>query len=307
MAQEEIDKKKAMRAGWIVRAGASSAVTPAGRERIGNIEFHDGYAEPGYDGDLVATGNWNNITRYDDEERRIVTLDETPGRVGSLLEKIGVEIEWSDEWDNCAECQKLFRISPDSYGWTRCWVEDGEDRVCEECLDYEDHFKELEGDPTKCNVLNVKPVDHGYVKINDYERGLHPGQDADPHLIAKRMESWGIERFIFHMESKGQFDARFALYVHNDELEEGIVWNQYPSAPPKTGEEAIEALKEYFTRAQAQGPSISGAMEAALLAGSAKADKLEGEGIRVIKVTPKGSTAKLVSPEDFLEGKAFDD
>lgn len=299
MAQEDLIKKRA-RANWIIQAGIASAVTDTGRERIKAMEVHtDGFAEPGYDDDIAVTGNWNDITQYFREERRHETLDKVPSRVGTLLEQIEVEILWSDCWTCCDECRKLVRTEPDSYGWTRCWVQVGDSIVCQDCLDLdndlgqEGYLSSLEGRADAINMLSVDPTDHGYVKAGEsFEHGFHPGQDADPKLIAHVLEAVGIARWFFHMESKGQFDMRFAAYVHEDEM--ALIDE--------------DKLTELLTdRSLTQGPSVSNAMKRGLQEGARRADELQGEGIRVVSVTPEGATAKLVSREDFLEGKAFDD
>lgn len=89
------------------------------------LRWSPGYAEPGYTDSKkgVLFANWN----YFDN------------RTCNLLEKYGYETEWSDEWDQCENCQKAVRHSPDSYCWQPSFVLVGECTIlCTKC------FKEME-------------------------------------------------------------------------------------------------------------------------------------------------------------------
>lgn len=294
-----------------MKAGINSAKTEAGRERIEKMRIHDGYAECEWEeGDLPITGNWNDVSRWDDQGRQIVSVDKTPSRVANCLEKVGAELEWSDEWETCTECGLLIRINPDSYGWTPNWVELDEGKVCESCLDIEEYLMSIEGCSTSVNTVAGEDDlnSYGYVKIKDWERGMHPGQDADPLRIGDYLIRMDVGRWLFHMESKGQFDIRFALYIHTEELDKGIKDPGYPSRAPRKGISAIAWLqKDYLNSSRTHGPSVSAAMERGLREASRLTDQLKGDGIRYAKVTPEGVTAKLVSPKDFIEGRIDDD
>ena len=139
--------------------------------RIDEIQLHvaglaDGaYAEPGYDGELAATGNWNEIDVYDRATNSRVTVSDLPRRVSNILEKLGFECEWSDEWTTCAHCQRLVRTSPDSYSWKRSYFSDeNEGPVCQDCLleDPEEYLRNLEDNPDVAVTFDVDPCDHGY-------------------------------------------------------------------------------------------------------------------------------------------------
>lgn len=121
----------------LVDAAIRLAKTREGRNRCKDVQvYSEGYAEPGYDGDVVALGNWNACSRYNRETQRSEDIDGMPARLGEALEKLGVAIEWSDEWTTCDECGKLVRTSPDSYSWTPSYKIDDDscETLCHECI-----------------------------------------------------------------------------------------------------------------------------------------------------------------------------
>jgi hypothetical protein len=182
----------------------------------GEIELHtEGYAEPGYtdpESGIIATGNWNDPP--------------TPERVTRIFEKLGIEIEWGDEWAACDECHKLFRTQPDSYMWRRSyWLDemDGDIR-CRECVleDPTDMLEQLEGKDDRALTFDMDLAAHGYVRQDgEYESGWHPGQDDNPKTIADTLRAKGIGRFLFKVDGVGQFDVRFSLWVHESEVSRG--------------------------------------------------------------------------------------
>jgi hypothetical protein len=194
------------------------------RSHIEEICLHyEGYAEPGYSSEtgLVATGNWNSVDKWNTKTNSRQIISNLPERIGNLFEKMGIECEWSDEWTSCHQCGKLVRTQADSYSWTPSYqLGDGE-LTCIECLeeDPEGYLQSLEDNPDTCNTMtSIKPEKHGYILIDDNkETGWHPGQNDDPHKIAKELRDKGISRFIFNMDSVGQFDCRWSVYVHEDE------------------------------------------------------------------------------------------
>lgn len=197
--------------------------------QTGRIDFMaDEYAEPGYSnrtGKPILFANWNERTKYNPETREQEVLDSTPRRLGDLAEKAGYALEWSDEWTTCNQCGKAVRTSANSYSWMRSYFEDDLDGeiVCIECVekDPENYLISLEGESRKAETLGIDLEAHGYRKVNheSYEHGWHPGQNDSPEVIAKSLQARGIGRFIFKLDSVGQFDAAFSVYVHEDERE----------------------------------------------------------------------------------------
>lgn len=190
--------------------------------RISDIQLHyDGYAEPGYSSDtgLVATGNWNDITIYSASGQKIFRSN-LPHRVCNLLEKMGIECEWEDEWRACHECGQLVRTQSDSYSWLPSYYIDVNcgSLQCIDCVeaDPKTYLESIENNPDMVNTFrNINPEDHGYVKINDqpYQTGYHPGQTDSPHKVLKELEKRGYTRVLFDMVSVGQFDSSWNVYV----------------------------------------------------------------------------------------------
>ncbi len=205
------------------------------------FQLHEEYAEPGYDNpksQLIATGDWNSRTvrrrqwgdrplpdflTVKDPDATYETIDNTMPRIGAILEKLGAELEWEDEWCACSECNKLVRISPDSYSWKPSyWNSGGCGLYCHECVkdDPEDYLEHLEGNAGDANTLDLDLEEHEYRKVDaDYENGLNGGQCDDPGVIAKSLWSLGIERFIFEIDGIGQFDVHFSVWVHESEYD----------------------------------------------------------------------------------------
>src|SRR5208337_4570393 len=169
---DEKSKRNLKRARRAIEAASMSAKTREGRGRVEDVQLHyAGVAEPGYDNHDIVT------------------------RLGDVLSKLGVELEWEDEWATCDECMKLVRTSPDSYSWQRSYVDNDDGRTCVECIkqDPEAHLEGLEGQHERCNTIaDIDPAKHGYVLVEDgFEHGLHPGQDASPRKISEALQEQG--------------------------------------------------------------------------------------------------------------------
>lgn len=161
------------------------------------------YAEPGYTNPRrsILLANWNAVCR---ETQR-------------WLEAAGCELEWCDEWAECAACCRLVRTQSDSYSWKRGYAILAGDICCADCVGKIPHvyLADLRGDAAKALTLDtVDLAEHGYVRVErEFESGLHPGQDDSPQAIAKLLVHRGIEDFIFSLDRVGQFEARFGLWV----------------------------------------------------------------------------------------------
>jgi len=134
------------RAQWALDAAVASAKAhPDFRRlewRLDEITIHFGgpdgvYAGEGHNDSVecAATGNWNELNTYDREQCRYVAIPggDIPVRLGKVLEKLGVECEWSDEWDTCCECGRLLRTNPDCYSWKPFYADTNNGRVCFDC------------------------------------------------------------------------------------------------------------------------------------------------------------------------------
>jgi len=252
-----------------------------------DVRAHEGYSEPGYDG-VPVTGNWNDKKQYVEAERRFETIDATPSRVARILEKLGLELEWCDEWTECSECFKLVRTSGDSYEWTRSYVESEYGSVCLECVesDPEPYVEPMIGEAgqawTLCTSMLTECGFEEYV--GGFEHGLHPGQDSSPVEIAGRLAEHDVTDFVFVLDSVGQFDATFSVWVRTEDL------SSLPEDPDELG--------------KTDGPSVSAGLKAALQdVGRAEATVPAGPGPVMVKcdVSTGTATARRVSPEDFVK------
>jgi len=244
----------------------------------GDVQTHDGYAEPGYDDPeyLVLIANWNGYSDGNELEK--------------LLETCGCSIEWSDEWIACGECWKLARTSPDYYGWTPSYVLfHGCEPVCHECMSADEGMQrdyveqELEDNCDKADTLGLDLEGLDYTRLDeDFQSGLYGGQCADPHKIGAALRERGIERFVFQVDSVGQFDSRFSCWIHNDDMPEG----------------GLE-----LDSTETDGPDPAQRMKAALQDASAKMSGLSGEGVKVATCNADGTAdVRLVSKDDFIAG-----
>lgn len=280
----------------IIEAGVKSAKTSEGRSRIECIRLcSEGYAEPDYsdpESGVIAFGNWNDITRWDATKHEFVTIDDTPSRIAALLEKLGVELEWEDEWAICDQCGKAVRTSPTSYNWKPSyWQDDNGSITCCGCIseDPAEYLESLEGNTRKCVTLDLDLGEHGYVLLEDgFENGFHHGQDADPKLIGTALREQGIERFLFNLDHTGQFDLGFSVWVHEVEVStlDHDAWQEAPK----------------------DGPSVAGGLQRALLDAARKMSDLPDARIKIAKCDVGTGTAQVrtVTPHEFLDGKALD-
>ncbi len=285
---------------WAIDAARESATTNSARHRIDDVSVHSaGYAEPGYAdpaSGAIVCGNWNTISEWSAETRESTDIDTTPKRLAQVLEKLGAELEWSDEWSDCHECCKLVRNQPDSYSWKPAYNCDDGELLCFDCMDPEEYLVGLEGN---CNGINqiFDPEEHDYVLVsNDFQRGMHRGQDSHPKLIGDLMSAAGFSRWIFHLESKGQFDIDFSLWLHREEAEQD-------------DGDGIILAKRVIERGSTDGASVSEAMRRGLQEAGRQSDEMRkagATGLLVSKFSEDGATTKEVSDKDFVEGKALD-
>jgi hypothetical protein len=183
-------------------------------------DYAEAYAEPGYSigpgKNCILFANWNpkSFDRNAPKNERVMT------RLAKVAERAGCEVEWSDEWSTCDECCGAIRLSPDCYTWKPSYEMGDGYIVCHECIDPADYLERLEGDPRRACTLNIDPADHGYVVVKQrMESGFHPGQNADPNVVARDLKEKGVERFLFTIDATGQFDIEFSVWVHESEVE----------------------------------------------------------------------------------------
>lgn len=215
---------------------------------INEISIYDDYCEPGYslgsDKKFIALGNWNRTSVYDHKQKTIIEIDRImPDLCEELEEKCSCEIEWIDEWEMCPDCGKIYRISPNSYGWKpyyHTFKDDGS--LCGDCIKETPHeyLEELIGNHRKCLTFDIDLEEEGYIKFTDkeFENGLHPGQNDSPKNVSKTLKKNGIDNFIFELDEVSQFYVTFTVWIHEDEIEKhsiekinNILKNEVPEGP----------------------------------------------------------------------------
>jgi len=312
-----------VRDAWrLIEAAMRTATEPEAKSRIEEMVVHTEVDDFDFDEPVVAVGNWNTITRY----RKVSgaaggglfeEMDVTPKRLGRALEKIGVELAWSDCTDTCDDCGKLLSTEPSGYGWQPRYVVSDYGRTCLDCLDPAEHLESIEGNPRHANnVASIDPSEHGYFLFEEgLEHGWHPGQDASPEVIAKAMRKRGIERFLFHIDDIGQFDMRFSVYVHEEEREKAETkrWHCKGCGHDQKGDDCDEMECEKcgerdwtplatLTREETDGPSVSEAAKRGLQAATVASSALTGEGVKYVKVVgDEVVEARVIPPEEFVE------
>lgn len=175
---------------------------------IDNLGYAHEYAEPGYTnsgGKGILFANWNLFSK----------------KAGDILEKMGFECEWSDEWTTCQDCGKAVRISPDSYSYQPSYVILNEcELFCMECFDKESYLESIENDASMCCMRSVDPSEFGYELIEEgFESGLHPGMNDDPGKILDILQERGINRVIFRLSRSSQFYCNFEAWRKMEEAD----------------------------------------------------------------------------------------
>lgn len=280
--KEQIDA----RAQKLLEIGRQSAPSDEARSQLDEVTFCSHYSEPGYkdpESGLIAFGNWNKITRYENGE--FLLVDDYPKRIGALLEKLGVELEWSDEWDFCQDCGGAFRMEPDSYFWQKAYGTIEGDCVCAECIakDPSDYLESLEGSTDEMLSLPIDLEEHDYVRLaGPLESGFHSGQDASPKKIVEFLQKRNIKRFIFVHDEASQFYVTFSVWVHKDEY--------------------TEELADALTDKEINGPSNSENLKKALQSAPMPSSTPGQIVITTIDCTEGTATTKVLTPDEFVRG-----
>lgn len=177
---------------------------------IDNMTSAKEFAESGYDQPAkgILFADWN----YFDKR----TLD--------ILERMGYECEWSDEWSNCDGCGKAVRTSPDHCAWQPYYVVSDGGLVCLNCMDWESTLEDEYEDNANKAVFNAcDPSKYGYRRVSEdgeFESGFHLGQDDKPKEILKRLHAAGVKRVVFRIPETSQFYIRFETWAKVEEVEE---------------------------------------------------------------------------------------
>jgi hypothetical protein len=168
----------------------------------------DHYCEPGYSlpegRNGVAFGDWND-KRY---------------RLANILDRMGYEVEWLDEWATCAHCNGAFRTQPNCYSWQMfgALLEDSCEFVCGDCLTANPDWltDEVRNDPRRAVTIHGfgdALTDAGWHMIpGDAWRNGWYGREDDPTDVVRSHVPVGHD-YVFVVDSVGQFEVAFRLWV----------------------------------------------------------------------------------------------
>lgn len=118
---------------------------------------------------VILRANWNDFRGATIRPFRGMPASRAvprPRDWADILERIGVECEWQDEWAECESCDGIFRTEPDSYGWRP------QGTYIESRRRYQSFYSGIEG--TLClDCLEEEARSEREDELNDaYERAL---------------------------------------------------------------------------------------------------------------------------------------
>lgn len=87
--------------------------------RLEELQWHENYWDDSSNSELgVYTCDWNALDEYVRGQGRVeLPGGRWPELLSRRLEKLGADIQWSDEHSTCGDCGKLVRTEPDGFGW----------------------------------------------------------------------------------------------------------------------------------------------------------------------------------------------
>ena len=188
------------------------------------LQWYPGISEMGYDDKEAITGDW--WQRKSGELR-------TP--LADYIEKAfdgEVETYFYDEWMGCLECNKLLRSTHDCYSWEPSFVWTSDCSIaCHECIESDETLQEDTIEFYKNSTDHAVPSwfyqyleAHGFVCYSPdeyckrFETGWYPGQNDNPSEVAKDIESNLPDHdFIFKIDSVGQFDCSWSVFLRRSE------------------------------------------------------------------------------------------
>lgn len=258
---------------------------------IEDAQFFTGYAEPGYNSPKhgwIAVGNWNTVSRYNEATGKFEVIDEAPARFAAALERLDVELEWCDEWVACDSCGLIFRTTADSYCWQKSGTIDENGCTCSACLDPVEHLAALEAQDHRCNTISTIDFgDCGYRALDlSFENGLYGGQAADPKKIGAVLRACGISRYVFNLDSTGQLDISFSVWVHKSQARKINKAIAALRGADTNGADPAEMMRRALSHAETQKP----------------AGPVTGVIYTKCNLADGTATTRVVSPQEFADG-----
>ena len=167
----------------------------------------------------LVTANWNNV----------------PDKMVDYIDSI-IDTHWDDEVCRCDSCYGAILTTPCYYGDLPDYVILDSEIICKDCILDDENMQEDIIDKYK-NQTNkaIMPWFYDVIEKNGYvcyspdeycqifETGFYAGQDDDPKTIAKDIKKNlpGYD-FIFKIDSAGQFDINWSVFIKKTDLYKGI-------------------------------------------------------------------------------------
>ena len=166
-------------------------------------DIADDYCEPGYS--------------LPEGKRGVVFGDWNKPRLANIMDRMGYEVEWLDEWTACGHCYRAFRTQPDSYSWKMhgAFLEDSCEMICADCLAENPEWivDEYKNNPRKALTMDIDLAADGWHMIpGDAWRNGWYGQEDNPEEVVLSHVPEGHD-YIFVIDSVGQFEIAFKLYI----------------------------------------------------------------------------------------------
>jgi hypothetical protein len=171
-------------------------------------DIADHYCEPGYslpEGKKgVAFGNWND-KGY---------------RLANILDRMGYEVEWLDEWTTCTHCYGAFRTQPDCYSWQMhgAFLELDCEMVCGDCLTANPDWltEDVQNNPRK--AITIHGFDHaleaaGWHMIpgDAWRNGWYGREDNPEEIVQSHVPR--RHDYVFVIDYVSQFELAFRLWI----------------------------------------------------------------------------------------------
>ena len=208
------------------------------------------------------------------------------------FDDFGIWTGFSDEYSRCAcgNCSNIVRTSPNSYDWIPPLFIECEGYIADECAsygDFDDEILEQYANVQRSLPEVRSPEDLGLVQVSGkMENGLYGGQNDTPEPIIEALNAAGID--VWFVVEPRQFDMDFWAFVREaDQLEAASIINNTNTEldydPAVQLEKALKSI------------SLN------------RADDSEGVTVNKVDISTGTVKTKVVSKQDFIDGKALDD
>lgn len=228
---------------------AQRLITVATGEPYGDgdvvTNYGKGYAEPGYHDDETpwVLGNWNDRDKWvpapstprwrrilDNHHGKREVTSTVPGRLFDALERLGVQGEWSDEWEQCSHCRRIVRTKSDSYMWKPFYVilENDYETLCDTCAlepDWTDevfapYVNNSDRVITWCDSTHLESLGWTRDNLHEYQNGLHQGMDDNPAtVLAGIQQADATLDVVFWLDEASQFYIGFSAFTRPKQTE----------------------------------------------------------------------------------------